>query len=198
MEGKIQIPPTKIEVMAVWAGRAYRHMIELSILAVVLMVCIFMVWDPRVLGLAIAIIGLPTCLSMLLADRLGRDGKFWTAWHEEDKRLGLRSPINALDHFVVAPFDRYRKSKNLHFQRPRLPLTPGISAVGTTITHCTGRQSGRRRTHGGGGQTKKASDDPDGGDGEPPRPRRPRSPHSPTTPLRHSLTHSLINAGGAL
>jgi hypothetical protein len=50
------------------------------------------------------------------------------------------------------------------------------------------RQTGRSDSSGGDG------DGGNGGDGEPPRPR---SPHSPTTPLRHSLTRSLIIAGGA-
>ncbi len=66
----------------------------------------------------------------------------------------------------------------------------------TIMTHATGRQSGQRRTPRHGGQAKKPSNDPDGGDGEPPRPSRglPSSRH-PLPPLRHNLTRPVI-AGG--
>jgi hypothetical protein len=71
------------------------------------------------------------------------------------------------------------------------------SSASTIMTHAKGRQSGQRRTPRRGGQAKKSSNDPDGGDGEPPRPShglpssRPRTP-----PFRHSLTRPVI-AGGA-
>jgi hypothetical protein len=67
----------------------------------------------------------------------------------------------------------------------------------TIMPHAAGRQSGQRRTPRRGGQAKKASNDPDGGDGEPPQP-----PHGlfssrhPLLPLRHNLTRPVI-AGGA-
>ena len=51
-----------------------------------------------------------------------------------------------------------------------------------------------RRAHAGHGASAKSGDDGDGGDGEPPRPRP--TAHVPA-PLLHSLTHSLIFAGGA-
>ena len=44
------------------------------------------------------------------------------------------------------------------------------------------------------GGSSGSGSDGDGGGGEPPRPR---SSHTPTPPLHHSLTHSLIIAGGA-
>ena len=80
--------------------------------------------------------------------------------------------------------------------KPIHPVSPRAPTV-ATIPHATGRQSGQRRTPRRGGQAKKPSNDPDGGDGEPPRPShslpssRPRTP-----PFRHSLTHPVI-AGGA-
>ncbi len=70
------------------------------------------------------------------------------------------------------------------------------SPASTIMTHATGRQSGQRRTPRRGGQAKKTSNDPDGGDGEPPRPphslpsSRPRTP-----PFRHSLTRPVITGG---
>ena len=68
--------------------------------------------------------------------------------------------------------------------------------AGTIMTHTTGRQSGQRRPPRRGSQAKKPSNDPDGGDGEPPRPSRglPSSRH-PLPPLRHNLTRPVI-AGG--
>ena len=71
------------------------------------------------------------------------------------------------------------------------------ASAGTIMTHATGRQSGQRRTPRRGGQAKKASNDPDGGDGEPPRP--PRSLHSSRhhAPYPHTdSTRTLIFAGG--
>ena len=67
----------------------------------------------------------------------------------------------------------------------------------TIMPHTTGRQSGRRRTPRRGDQAKKASNDPDGGDGEPPRtPHGLFSSRHPLPPLRHNLTRPVI-AGGA-
>ncbi len=68
----------------------------------------------------------------------------------------------------------------------------------TIMTHATGRQSGQRRTPRRGGQAKKASNDPDGGDGEPPRP--PRSLHSSrhhSPPFHLEFTRPLTLAVGA-
>ena len=66
----------------------------------------------------------------------------------------------------------------------------------TIMTHAAGRQSGQRRTPRRGGQAKKPSNDPDGGDGEPPRPSRSfSSSRQHTPPFRHSLTHPVVTGG---
>ena len=66
----------------------------------------------------------------------------------------------------------------------------------TIMPHAAGRQSGQRRTPRRGGQAKKASNDPDGGDGEPPRPSRSfSSSRQHTPPFRHSLTHPVVTGG---
>ncbi|MBU2855929.1 hypothetical protein HF289_03255 [Acidithiobacillus ferrooxidans] len=74
---------------------------------------------------------------------------------------------------------------------------PRSSAV-TMMPRAAGRQSGQRRTPRKGGQAKKASNDPDGGDGEPPRPPRslPSSRHH-APHLYSSLTRSLIAEGAS-
>ena len=81
-------------------------------------------------------------------------------------------------------------AKLAHPGRERVP-------AGAIMPHAAGRQSGRRRTPRRGGQAKKASNDPDGGDGEPPRPSYSLcSSRHPLPPLRHNLTRPVI-AGGA-
>ena len=66
----------------------------------------------------------------------------------------------------------------------------------TIMPHAAGRQSGQRRTPRHGGQAKKPSNDPDGGDGEPPRPSRSfSSSRQHTPPFRHSLTHPVVTGG---
>ena len=98
---------------------------------------------------------------------------------------------------TVAAFHDMRFHRNItgstHPGRERAPAC-------AIMPHAAGRQSGQRRTPRRGGQAKKASNDPDGGDGEPPRP-----PHSLHSSRHHALyphtdsTHRpLIFAGGAL
>ena len=68
----------------------------------------------------------------------------------------------------------------------------------TIMPHAAGRQSGQRRTPRRGGQAKKASNDPDGGDGEPPRPPRSFSSSRQHSPHLHiDFTRPLTFAGGA-
>ena len=81
--------------------------------------------------------------------------------------------------------------------KPIHPVSPRAPTV-ATIPHATGRQSGQRRTPRHGGQAKKPSNDPDGGDGEPPRPSRSFSSSRQHSPHLHiDFTRPLTFAGGA-
>ena len=83
---------------------------------------------------------------------------------------------------------------DMRFHRGIITLAhPGRehAPAGTIMPHAAGRQSGQRRAPRRGGQAKKASNDPDGGDGEPPRPPRslPSSRH-PLPPSRHNARYA--------
>lgn len=91
--------------------------------------------------------------------------------------------------------EAYHATRFCGIAKPVHPVSPHAPTV-ATIPHATGRQSGQRRTPRRGGQAKKPSNDPDGGDGEPPRPSRGLfSSRHPLLPLRHNLTRPVISGG---
>ena len=96
---------------------------------------------------------------------------------------------------TVTAFRDMRSHRDINM--PAHQNSPRSSASTRMTASAAGRQSGKRRISRHGGQAKKASNDPDGGDGEPPRPSHSLSSSRPRTPpLRHRLTRPVI-AGGA-
>ncbi|WP_372673414.1 hypothetical protein [Acidithiobacillus sp.] len=121
----------------------------------------------------------PVFLTMLAADLWG-GAEFWGAWHSEDERLGVHSPINAFDHFIVQPLDRrIKRSRKREHASPKRDLfipkeLSQRGAVGGDIT--IRRTANSHRAHGGAPSKKNgggSSDDGGGGgkgDGELPPP----------------------------
>ena len=159
-------------------GRAQRRIVEISVVAILALVAWAAIRDPYAAPEVLLFATIPVLLTMLAADRWG-GAEFWGAWHFEDERLGVHSPINALDHFIVQPLDRrIKRSRKREHANPKRDLfipkeLSQRGAIGRDIT--IRRAANSHRAHGcaprkkdGGG----ASDDGGGGggkgDGEPP------------------------------
>ena len=158
------------------AGRAQRRIVDIAVVAMVAMF-VWAIFDPYTVPVLILFVTIPVLLTMIAADRWG-GAEFWGAWHSEDERLGVHSPINVLDHFIVQPLDRrIKRSRKREHANPRRDLfipkeLSQRGAIGRDIT--IRRAANSHRAHGyaprkkdGGG----SSDDGGGdgkGDGEPP------------------------------
>ena len=160
------------------AGRAQRRIVDIAVVAILALVAWAAIRDPYAAPEVLLFATIPVLLTMLAADRWG-GAEFWGAWHFEDERLGVHSPINALDHFIVQPLDRrIKRSRKREHANPKRDLfipkeLSQRGAIGRDIT--IRRAANSHRAHGcaprkkdGGG----ASDDGGGGggkgDGEPP------------------------------
>ncbi len=161
-------------VCRAWRG-AQRRIVEFAVVVMVAM-SVWAICDPYTVPVVLLFVTIPVLLSMLAADRWG-GAEFWDAWHSEDERLGVHSPINALDHFIVQPLDRRirRSKKREHAHLKRDSFIPKElsqrGAIGRDIA--IRRAANSHRAHGCASRKKDgagSSDDGGGGkgDGEPP------------------------------
>ena len=160
------------------AGRAQRRIVDIAVVAILALVAWAAIRDPYAAPEVLLFATIPVLLTMLAADRWG-GAEFWGAWHFEDERLGVHSPINALDHFIVQPLDRrIKRSRKREHANPKRDLfipkeLSQRGAIGRDIT--IRRAANSHRAHGcaprkkdGGGFSGSSDGGGGKGDGEPP------------------------------
>ena len=162
-----------------WAGRAQRAIVDIAVVEILALVVWAAIRDPHSVPEVFLFATIPVSLTILAADWWGSP-QFWEAWDSEDQRLGVHSPINALDHFIVQPLDRrIKRSKKREHANPKRDLfipkeLSQRGAIGRDINiHRTANpprsRGGAPRKKDGGGSN---SDGGGKGDGEPQHPHQ--------------------------